>query len=422
MLAKIFLMMPLEAKYLIVAIGFMTLLLHWRYTPVIANKAPALLTTLGILGTFLGIAIGLLDFNTKDLQQSVPALIDGIKTAFWVSTAGVLGAITIKVREIVANIGSKKIKNAYQGATVNDLADLLLNIKNALVGEDDSTLLGQIKLSRQDSHDKITALKNSLDIFCEKSADNNSQVLMNALQEVIKDFNVKINEQFGENFKHLNQAIGKTLEWQEQYRLQIIETIEQQTKTSNNMAISTEAMNVATEKYVEFMKSSEIFNMTAEKLSETLHILSDSIATMEAQRHQIQESISALAILINNASVGLPKIEENILLITNQLSKSVQVTGEKFNTVLLESINEFKALMLNTIQTTNQEVSANITNIIENTKEQVVVLDTALSAQLDKALVSFGNQLAALSRKFVDDYEPLTLRLRQVLELARVDA
>jgi len=40
-------------------------------------------------------------------------------------------------------------------------------------------------------------------------AENNSKALIEALQEVIRDFNAKINEQFGENFKQLNEAVGK---------------------------------------------------------------------------------------------------------------------------------------------------------------------------------------------------------------------
>ena len=37
---------------------------------------------IGIFGCFLGISLGLMKFNTTDVQGSVPALVDGIKTAF----------------------------------------------------------------------------------------------------------------------------------------------------------------------------------------------------------------------------------------------------------------------------------------------------------------------------------------------------
>ena len=47
--------------------------------------------------------------------------------------------------------------------------------------------------------------------------------LIEALKTVIEDFNAKITEQFGENFKELNEAVGKTVAWQEQYRQQMDE-------------------------------------------------------------------------------------------------------------------------------------------------------------------------------------------------------
>ena len=37
--------------------------------------------------------------------------------------------------------------------------------------------------------------------FAEKMVENNQKAIIEALQEVIKDFNTKLNNQFGENFK-----------------------------------------------------------------------------------------------------------------------------------------------------------------------------------------------------------------------------
>ncbi len=442
---------------LILVIVFATIRFHLKFTPVSANKGPALLTTIGILGTFLGIALGLLELNPDKITECLPDLIAGITTAFWASTVGIFGAITIKVREILYISRSNTITDNQQGDattdTVNSVAALLLNIKNALVGNDDSTLLGQIKLARQESNDQMNALRKSLDSFCEKIADNNSKALIDALQEVIKDFNAKINEQFGENFKHLNQAVGKTLEWQEQYRLQISEMIDQQTQASNNMVRVSDSMGIATEKYSNLMNQAEIFNTISSNLSGLLATLSGSISTIEVQRHQIDESVRSLAVLINTASDGLPKIEENILAITDQLSKSVEATGDKFNTSLMDNINnstfeiakeikfittqlsdaiaessnDMKGAILNAIQSTNnevnanlqhvnQQVSTNITSIIANTKEQIVALDKGLELELNKALAGLGNQLAALSGKFAYDYAPLTDRLSELMD------
>ena len=41
----------------------------------------------------------------------------------------------------------------------------------------------------------------------------------------MKDFNSKINEQFGENFKELNSAVKDMLTWQKAYKDQINELV-----------------------------------------------------------------------------------------------------------------------------------------------------------------------------------------------------
>ena len=57
------------------------------------EQLPSLISTLGVLGTFLGITIGLLDFDTKNLDHSIPLLLDGLKTAFFTSLAGMFGSL-----------------------------------------------------------------------------------------------------------------------------------------------------------------------------------------------------------------------------------------------------------------------------------------------------------------------------------------
>lgn len=46
------------------------------------DLAPGILTTLGILGTFTGVFLGLLDFDVRLINKSVPTLLEGLKVAF----------------------------------------------------------------------------------------------------------------------------------------------------------------------------------------------------------------------------------------------------------------------------------------------------------------------------------------------------
>ena len=67
------------------------------HAPRFVSYAPTLLTSLGILGTFVGIVIGLMHFKPDDIDASIPALLEGLKTAFITSLAGMGSAILFKV-------------------------------------------------------------------------------------------------------------------------------------------------------------------------------------------------------------------------------------------------------------------------------------------------------------------------------------
>lgn len=61
----------------------------------IVEYFPTFVSTLGVLGTFYGITVGLLAFDTADLDKSIPGLLDGLKTAFFTSLAGMIGSMIL---------------------------------------------------------------------------------------------------------------------------------------------------------------------------------------------------------------------------------------------------------------------------------------------------------------------------------------
>ena len=48
-----------------------------------------------MLGTFFGITMGLIAFDSGDLDKSIPGLLDGLKTAFFTSLAGMIGSMIL---------------------------------------------------------------------------------------------------------------------------------------------------------------------------------------------------------------------------------------------------------------------------------------------------------------------------------------
>lgn len=59
------------------------------------NQLPSIISTLGVLGTFIGITKGLVNFKTDMLDESIPLLLDGLKTAFFTSLTGMAGSLVL---------------------------------------------------------------------------------------------------------------------------------------------------------------------------------------------------------------------------------------------------------------------------------------------------------------------------------------
>ncbi|MCE9587848.1 MAG: hypothetical protein K8R57_05990 [Verrucomicrobia bacterium] len=455
----------------IAIIALMTVFFHVRFNAKAVASAPAILTTAGIFATFLGIAIGLTDLNLDDthISESVHQLLGSLQTAFWASVAGVGAALTIKLRDYC--FGHTTIEGDIthgDEVTAADLLSSLHAIQKGLVGSDEGTLLSQMKLSRQDSNDKLDQLKDAQLKALEKLSQMSSQTLVEALRDVIKDFNQKITEQFGENFKELNQAVGKLLEWQNQYK----ESLE---LTTSKLGITADLLSKATADYSQVVEHSTKFSDVATGLGHMMVFL-------EEEKKKLESVSAALANLLNSASGSMPEIEKKILGITEQLSSSfkenqsmlsgaittnlkvisesiskgqevVQASIKESSKHLSESIaanqlNLNKALAdiakgmtenqedLNTSMKSNSDkmresvadlnrglLEANdqcgkqFTELADKARENVILLDKALTEELNKSLTSLGSQLTALSQQFVRDYTPLTERLRQLVDI-----
>lgn len=410
---QLFLTLPPITQWAVTMIVICALLAHFvRYNEHTVHEGPSIFTTAGIFFTFLGIAEGLYEFNPQKIDASIPALLDGLKTAFIASVVGVGAALSIKLRYAVLGVKRSDQASRSEGATVDDLFDQLVGVRQSLVGSDESTLVSQIKLSRQDTNDRLEALARSQTAFMQKLAENNSKALIIALQEVIRDFNTKISEQFGDNFRQLNEAVGSMLVWQQQYREQVSDMIGQQSRAAENMEI-------ATSRYEDLIGKAANFSTIAEGLGGLLHGL-------ERQREQITTSLEHLGTLLERTSEGLPKIEGKVMQLTEQITFGVKQNQDDMTKVLRDSATSFQSsiadirnLLLETTQSANTQLNDHMRSLADKTSEQIVKLDTALENELSRSISSLGRQLTALSRQFVEDYSPLTERLRAIVQMSR---
>lgn len=362
--------LPSHTQALLVFICGLTVLFNVRFSEKTVTYGPTILTTTGIFATFVGIAIGLFHFDASNIQASVPSLLEGLKTAFWASVAGVGGALIIKFRHYFFGVAYATGPNdpaSNDDVTGADLVRQLSNIQQALVGEDDSTLISQLKLTRSDTNDRLDALKRAQSEALKALSEMGSKALVEALRDVIKDFNQKISEQFGENFRHLNDAVGKLLIWQEENK-------ERMSTLTDQISSVSKAMNDASDAYQKLLENADGFSQVSRDLSVLL-------SGLQTQKDQLNTALNSLAQLLLSASGSLPQIESKVLELVQQLANAVTSNQREIDRVLSANAQSQTSLV--------ESLRTSMAKLGQDTVKQLADFSQELTAA-----IQFGQRLA----------------------------
>jgi len=355
-------------EYAIVFVSVVGLYFQIRWSRRGIALGPTLLTTLGIFFCFMGIAIGLADFDPNDVKSSVPHLLQGIRTSFWVSVSGIGWALTIKIRYAIFGDTGLSLAAATNGttagATVDDLATQLLLLNSAVAGKGDASLANQLRVGRNDSNERLDKLVHAIETQMQGTAESNARALIQILSEVVHDFNSALNVQFGDNFKHLNEGVARLVTWQSQYEQQLNGLIERESAMSKSL----EDISV---RYQELVDNSGIFVGTAESLNGLL-------STLNGEREKLAAGLTVLAGLVEHATTGLPNIEKNIVEMTNQIARGVQTNQEMLASVLKSSWQSVQvhsqhltAILTKSLEAANRDAAAHLREVSEPPAQQV---------------------------------------------------
>ena len=361
---------------------------------------PAFMTALGILGTFIGIVYGLKDFDPENIDDSIPSLLNGLKTAFNTSIVGMGGTILFK---LLTSFKVRKDK-AAELQEEEDIAQEILNTMKdhtgmfeklllAIGSDGDNSLLSQTRLLRYDLHEQSkTSLKEfndfrkelsgQLDIFIEKISHAASDQIIEALKNVITDFNNQLTEQFGENFKQLNEAVGKLVEWQKEYREHLIELEKRYKATVELLEQSKDAMVSIAD--------------TTQAIPQTMNSLDKLLKAQQVQIDDMDHHMETLAQTREKAVEAVPEIQKCINTITDDLKSSVKGASD----TLVKTVSEAAKNMETATQQTTSALASTAEKIVGNTeaistnmdnfnKETKAAIENTLSTiqQLQKHLV-----------------------------------
>lgn len=362
------------------------------------KNAPSILTSFGIFGTFLGIAFGLMQFDSADIESSVPTMIDGLGVAVWSSITGILGALSIRLRFAIQTIHNASEPTSKQ-TSVADLNNSLGNLNENL---------SQLRLEGVEQSSAMLASNQS---YREKMVAANTEALTSAVTTVMTEFNSRIEVQYGENFKEFNASLGKLLEWQRTYANQLDDMLRVQES-------SLKVIDHASESYEAMIAHSKEFNAIASSLGELL-------GGLEKQTSNLEGYLSGLSSLVGQATEGLPALGSYVEELTEKLSSSIEKNNETLSGVLTqaardiaETVDEVTTSLASSVNQAHGGLAEHVETMTNKTQAQMLLLDESMEKELTQALQTFGYQLTALSEKFVNDYMPLTDRLREVITLA----
>ena len=375
------------------------------------HQSATILTSLGILGTFIGIVIGLLNFDTNDIDKSIPFLLEGLKVAFVSSFVGMFFSILLKII-LALNFGkTHEAREAEEAVDAKDLLqalnqnnDHLNNIYNALHKDDNSSVIGQLKLLRSDTTEQLKLMRSEisdnfkiqktsftqfqeslwlkLQDFAEMLSKSATEQVIQALKDVISDFNNNLTEQFGDNFKKLNESVEKLIVWQENYKIQLNEM-------TNQYQLGVES--------IEHTKNSvHAISQDTANIPVVMENLSNIIEVNQHQLNELSNHLESFKEIRDKAVNAVPEIQGQIDKIidgveqaTVDLSKGLSESSDVLCKAIIDSSEDFKT-NVNTTNSAMLESTAALTETTENIK-----------TTLHDALEDMQSNTSAIMNEFV---------------------
>lgn len=421
-----------------------------------AHYAPNLLTSLGILGTFIGIVIGLMHFDPADIDSSISLLLGGLETAFMTSLLGMAAAIIFKVvttsfkfmqpRE-VSGVGPEEIGPEDIHAILQAQSESLEKLRHAIASDEDGSLVSQLKLLRIDNRDigdKLGLLdtngKQQLDVMTElhKHSEQQSkrfdrfavdleqqlqnfadmlsrsatEAVINALKEVIADFNKNLTDQFGENFKALDASVQKLVEWQENYRHQL-EDMKAQYDHGVKAIIQTE-------------QSVAHISEKAGAIPDTMEGLKTLLETTRHQLNELSNHLEAFKGMRDAAVEAVPTIREQVNSTVRDVSGAAQSASEHYKKLLDDSdayieahdsmLQEFLKKFQSTTQEGVEKLREDLSNSAKDASEKLMDGSAKINEELIEGARFLNTSFNSLNRSLIETSETVSSKSEQIAE------
>ena len=319
--------------------------------PYIFDAIPPVFPTLGIFCTALGITIGIWNFNTTDIQGSIPQLLKGLRLAFIATMAGIIGLIIFQkiiavVQKQIDDNPNRPIKETDEIVAISRLNQSI----EALRKDNENNIKNLIKSLEEELEQKVGKRLDTIDISITKLSENQIQTNKEIIS--LKEVQDKASEKANKNTDEIIKAMSENNKLISKKFDEFSELLKK-----NNTEALVQVMKSATEQFNAQM--SELINRL---VKENFQELNNSVKSLNEWQKENKEQIQKLTDnfkktteLFDISSKTLKEVADNTKTLTSEDGKLGQIVNE-LNRVMIEDgrFQEMSNLLSNTVATLSE--------------------------------------------------------------------
>lgn len=333
-------------------------------------SAPTILTSMGILGTFVGISYSLLEFNTNDLDKSIPILLDGMKITFLTSAIGMTLSIFLKILMLILG----KENKAEENKIIIDSIQKQTNSLNDNIPELLTKLVESSELQQKNIKLFERKLFKELRDFGTNITDITTQSVIDALESIVVNFNDSLAVQFGENFARLDESVKGMLEWQKGYK-SLLDNL------ANNHELNARTLGEAKDSMLSIERSISNIPLLVKDFEKLIQFNQKQIG-------RIGEEMMIFTDIKDKALESFPEIERRFTNIAN----TIEQASQQFNDQLVQHTHNISANLTKIAQDLIIDVGTNNRAIIHSNEKYYQELMITTN-KIQKVLKTFDEQL-----------------------------
>lgn len=369
----------------------------------IVEYFPTFVSTLGILGTFYGITVGLLAFDTADLDKSIPGLLDGLKTAFFTSLAGMIGSMILS-----AFISRKQDQNDGGVSDINQAAGTICQAVQQMSELNKATIERLSEQMAEQEKDRKAFYRSMGDVM-DKVKESQS-----AIAETLQS----INTSQGSAASALDSIV--ILQRSQEGALDSIK--ETATSMVNSIGSLEEVTSAQTESLDAMRKYSEEVSEFTHHVPEILDVVGGISTTQDEINEQVQKLKDILDAEVDQIERSMDKtnslLERKFDEFTELLKKSnTEALVEVMKTVTAEFQKQMDALISKLIQENFDQLNQSVERLNQWQQENKEMI-ASLTRQYKEMADNFEATSTSLDR-VKDDTESLVSeggKLRQIVD------